>query len=143
MSMRSLAPHFFICLLQSNSRPNRRRELYSKVPREENKIIHGNLLWLSAFKAKKRIFEFSLNGDGFCKFYRITRKQNKNPVTIYYLQWGWNPWPLTFLHSILLSELKFPFACRSETFRSSCSHALLILGLVGVNRAHLYDCIRI
>ena len=50
-------------------------------------------------------FGFSLNGDGFCRFYRIIRKQRKNPVAKYYLQWCLNPVPLPFQPCILLAEL--------------------------------------
>ena len=49
--------------------------------------------------------EFSLNGDAFCRFYKITRKQKKNPATKCYPYRELTPGPLTLLSCMLLSEL--------------------------------------
>ena len=53
-----------------------------------NRIIRMRPLCQLNYNVK--LIEFSLNGDIFCRFYRITRKQKK-PSSKYYLQWGWNP----------------------------------------------------
>ena len=72
--------------------------------------------------------EFSLNGDVFCRFYRITRKtkkiQQKNiaPNTI-------RSQDLSLSHSALYLPLSHSNLCCQEEFKWPCNHAVLILGL--------------
>ena len=55
-------------------------------------------------------------------------KTNKTPEAKYYLQWGLEPKAsaIPAMHASLSAN--WPFACKSETFRSSCIHPPLILG---------------
>ena len=58
-------------------------------------------------------------------------QKTKSPVATYYLQWGWNPGTSAdpVMHAPVWANSSF--ASKSETFRSSFSHTLLIPGLRG------------
>ena len=59
---------------------------------------------MGLFPEFKGSSEFSLNGDAFCRFDRITRKQ-KSPAAKCYPQYKLNAGSLTLILCMLLSEL--------------------------------------
>ena len=86
----------------------------------------------SSAQCGKFTFEFFLNGDEFCtemnSVYRMSRKVKKFQLQNITSSGVGTPLPF---QPCMFSRANTPFACKSETFRSSYSQAPLTLGLKG------------